>query len=431
MIPLINQAIAIGYTASQVLSYISKKYKGMNKAINEAKSSGYDENQILKYLGGAMNAKNPNIERLSPKEKALKGGGHLTREEREERNKRYLSGTLKAAATAYAAYQGYRTFGRPSRGTIEALGADEGLTGPTSEDDLTLSPEPGPADQAAAPTIETPPTTTPPNFIKRVMGDRAIDEIPEHKMREANFLASSLDRLEKEGKKWSDPAVLKLRKRLSNLIGDKGLVNEEIARFHEDYPQHTQDKEISEQPSNTMLTPTGDMAKILDSPGKTSKVEIEGNKHIFNTEDLVPIPENALEIEELYEQLLGRIPEGQKSRMADYVGYDATNNALQVIFHDGGSYVYEDVPENIVKEIVESQFMAKTSGENYIGKWYKDAPSIGAGISLLIKDLQGARDGKGNEYSRKFKELYSLHRYPKTLLKKKKDEEKKRKKAKT
>jgi 3-hydroxyacyl-CoA dehydrogenase len=128
--------------------------------------------------------------------------------------------------------------------------------------------------------------------------------------------------------------------------------------------------------------------------------------------------------------LIDKIPEGQKSRVYDAIGYDPNRNAIKYTYHDGKSYIIDDVPEEIVKEIVNSGFLAKTSGGNYMGFYYKGNPSIGAGMHVLISDLQRLRGGKGKEYSYKFEELYSQHRLPKNILKERHEKEQAKKKAK-
>lgn len=166
-----------------------------------------------------------------------------------------------------------------------------------------------------------------------------------------------------------------------------------------------------------VITPTGDIARIDDLPGKTAKVDVDGTKQVHATDDLIPIPDNSKEIGDLYQELIDTIPEGNKSRVYDAIGYDPQRNAIKYTYHDGKSYIIDDVPEEIAKEIANSGYLAKTSGGNYMGFYYKGNPSIGAGMSVLINDLQKLRGGKGKEYSYKFEELYSQHRLPKNILK--------------
>jgi hypothetical protein len=195
-------------------------------------------------------------------------------------------------------------------------------------------------------------------------------------------------------------------------------------------PESTKTVEKPIEVGSEVITPSGDIAKIDLLPGKTAKVDVDGKKQVFETDDLVPIPENHQEIGDLYQQLIDKIPEGQKSRVYDAIGYDPNRNAIKYTYHDGKSYIIDDVPEEIVKEIVNSGFLAKTSGGNYMGFYYKGNPSIGAGMHVLISDLQRLRGGKGKEYSYKFEELYSQHRLPKNILKERHEKEQAKKKAK-
>lgn len=123
MIPLIQKALMTGYSAFEILNHLSKKYKGMEKAIKQAKSFGYGDNDILNFFGKTQGPKYD--KQLSEKEQYLKGAGLLNKEEKDERKNRYLGGALRGVAAAYAAYQGYKHFGQPSKGTVEVLGPEE------------------------------------------------------------------------------------------------------------------------------------------------------------------------------------------------------------------------------------------------------------------------------------------------------------------
>ncbi len=301
------------------------------------------------------------------------------------------------------------------------------------------------------------------------------------KLQQLQFLGMISDKLQEEGKSLNDPEFQKLSKKIQDIVkGNPGTVLRESARFEASKekkpPTIDQVKELSDlwklskekdpnfphslskvlqrnlgldektadglskafHPSassennnemvkgSSVITPSGDIATIEDLPGKTAKVNVDGKQQVHQTDELTPVPDNAEEIGQLYQQLIDKIPEGHKSRVYDAIGYDPNRNAIKYTYHDGKSYIIDDVPEEIVKEIANSNYLAKTSGGNYMGLYYKGNPSIGAGMHQLISDLQKLRGGKGKEYSYKFEELYSQHRLPKNILKEKFERDKAR-----
>ena len=182
-----------------------------------------------------------------------------------------------------------------------------------------------------------------------------------------------------------------------------------------------------------VITPSGDIAEIEDLPGKSAKVNVDGKKEVLDSEDLTPVPENEEEILSLYEKLIQKIPEHLRSSMLNWVGYDPERNILQVKFHNGASYTYENIPSEFADKLKDVDFLAKTTGGNYYGNWEAGENSRGAGVSALIKDLQKTYGGKGKEYSAKFNEVYSFLGLPEEKLREKhkreREEKKKRKGA--
>lgn len=113
MIPLIQQTMLLGMTASQILTYISRKFKSAAAGIQNAQSQGYSNEDILKYLGGKIKPHNKKKvdEQLSSQEKYLKSVGIKSKEEKEETRNKFLSGALGVGAAALGAYELYKGFG--------------------------------------------------------------------------------------------------------------------------------------------------------------------------------------------------------------------------------------------------------------------------------------------------------------------------------
>lgn len=257
------------------------------------------------------------------------------------------------------------------------------------------------------------------------------------------------------GKGFYKNVLLKMseseREKWLNENGDK-FDKEDLAKFQNFYknwpPEHTIDflkKASQETPKEQMqsnegiekpievgsevITPDGNIAKIEVLPGKTAKVDSDGKKNVYETDDLVPVPENKEEILQIYDKLINAIPESARSTLAAAIGYDAQRNKVQIKFHDGTSYNYDDIDQEDIDSIINLEHLAKTTGGNYFGVYFEGEPSLGAGLSKLIKRLQQKYGGKGKEYSAKFKEIYSLYAIPEGQVRereKKEREERKR-----
>ena len=490
MIPMIQQALTMGYTAAQVLKYVSSKFKSAAPGISSAKKQGYSDEDILKFLGNKIKPTNQKKvdEQLSAQEKYLKVSGIKTKEERKETRDKFIGSAIGAAGTAWGAYNLYKNY----EDAIKGIGKTFGFGGtagqpesqtnvPTPGDQINpdieqqqtpgqlASPEtpmPGPqiaqqlGKQVQKPISNAMQTTTPKeigqaaqaipsqkeqSLFKKLMENVDISTLKPSQIEKLKFLNTVSDQLQAKGKGLNDPEYQNLAKTIQETISGKlGLADQELNRFQKGYPQdkmQMDDFEInkpekivmpeankkSEQQmikGSSIITPNGEFATIEDIPGKAAKVNVNGKQQVYNADDLTPIPENHEEIGQLYQKLIDKIPEGQKSRVYDAIGYDPNRNAIKYTYHDGKTYIIDDVPEEIAREIANSGFMAKTSGGNYMGFYYKGNPSIGAGMHILIDDLQKLRGGKGKEYSYKFEELYSQHRLPKNILKEKSEREK-------
>ena len=115
MIPLlamVNNLIFVGMTAAQILNFIGKKTKGLEKGINQARSTGYNDDDILKFISGKMpkgNSKEAH-QALSDQEQYLKNAGLKTRQEKQESKRKGISTALNIGATALVGYRLYKAY---------------------------------------------------------------------------------------------------------------------------------------------------------------------------------------------------------------------------------------------------------------------------------------------------------------------------------
>jgi hypothetical protein len=174
--------------------------------------------------------------------------------------------------------------------------------------------------------------------------------------------------------------------------------------------------------------PNGDIGEITNIRQGIATVNANGKEYRRKLDELIESPLPQKELDELYEDLSKGIEAktGEEiSRMANLVGYDAKERAL--IFHPTGPkaplYGYLKLNDEEVKELMETQALRKTSGENYVGAWKEGTKSVyGSKLSAFIRKLQESRGGKGSEYGFKFDLLYDAMEPAKVAKKEKFDQ---------
>lgn len=406
--PLIEQALQMGYSEDQLLNFLGSQFKDFKSGINNAKKIGYAGRDILKFLSGNLSRRKPSEEDMAPGERFLKESGYLTKEQREERTRKGLQTALGvgAGALGLAALGG----GLATR-AFPAVEAVRGMLGNEPE-----GQQPVENVQPSEPPQRQP-------ISSKILEGFDISSLPESRQKEVQFLSMVADQLESKGISPSDPEMQNVMRKLRKATSTKLSVREqEEQRFKKAYPES----------ANQVITPEGDLADIVEQPGKTSKVSIDGKNKVYPTEKLTPIPENKDEILDLYERLIQAIPETERSAVINWAGYDPERKKFAVRFHSGDAYSYEDIPEEFSKRIEEAGFLAKTTGGNMFGQWAEGEASRGAGLHKLIMDLQKHYGGKGKEYSAKMKTVYSYlgpaERKLKEKLDREREEKRKRKK---
>ena len=158
---MIQQAITMGYTAAQILKFISNKFKSSSSGITNAQKQGYDDEEILRFLSGKIKPKNKkNLDnQLSSQEKYLKSVGINTKEEKSDTRNRFLSSAIGTGITAIGAYNTYKNYD----GMLKGLGQTFGLGG-TSPNPLNNSETSARGMPAPGPNAETNPELTPSGF---------------------------------------------------------------------------------------------------------------------------------------------------------------------------------------------------------------------------------------------------------------------------
>lgn len=515
MIQLIQQALLLGNTVSQVLTFLGNKMPNVAPAISNAKKRGYSDDDILKFLQGKIKVDKGQAERkLSEVEKNFAGAGIKSKEERQSDKAKFLKGALGLAGTAlgaYGLYNQYKGIFSPSNTQVgPAAGAANtppptaSGTPPQQPPNIPNTPQGGQTAQgqiqiggqgqqrgmprspgmhqtstASQPSAQLP-TTTPLSKTTEQQLPQEENPIAKEKTKQEalgkfhnKLRQSSLrEQLLKDYEEHYGPPSEAIKQlpaedleALTNVIqqpstsgqpidkekqneisensnigqNDQSGENVENNEFHNQNDTKLEPQRQEQKPKepikltkgSQVITPSGDIGSIEDLPGKTAKINVDGKKEVVDSDELTTVPENEEEILGIYEKLIQKIPEHLRSSMLNWVGYDPERNILQVKFHNGSSYTYENIPSEFADKLKDVDFLAKTTGGNYYGNWEAGENSRGAGVSALIKDLQKAYGGKGKEYSAKFNEVYSFMGLPEEKLREKlkneREEKKKRK----
>lgn len=103
--PIIAQVASLGYTAAQILQFLSGKVKGASQGIKSAKSQGYSDEDILKFLGSKFKTSKKSADnQLSANEEYLKNQGFKTKEEKTETRNKFIKGAFDLGAGALGTY---------------------------------------------------------------------------------------------------------------------------------------------------------------------------------------------------------------------------------------------------------------------------------------------------------------------------------------
>lgn len=422
MTALITRALYSGFTSNQILGMLVKQYPQYKDKIEKALAIGYGADKIIQQITKDKKGQ-PTIsnEFLTESERQSK----LERENKGFRNKAAGTAALVAGGVAASMMPG---------AAQAALGGIQGMLG--GGQPQGPSPTPSPMQktpgQAIGQQVQSPGGM--PQVPVPPLGQQAPQQVtqqdvetnpnyqPDYDFLKKKDLIPKIQTMVKAGKS-KEQIVDMLKKKMPMMeqeylrtLGPGGRevdLDTKLGDMVDKYFQPSQPvKPVKLEKGSEVITPDGDIANIEALPGKTAKVDIDGRKNVYETDDLTPIPENKDEILSIYDKLIEAIPESARSTMVSAIGYDPKNNKAQVKFHDGTSYVYEDIDEEDVNSIINLENLAKTTGGNYFGVYFEGEPSLGAGMSKLIKRLQEKYGGKGKEYSGKFKEVYSLYAIP-------------------
>lgn len=432
MLPIVNQALMMGFTASQLLKFISAKIPNMKKGIDSAKASGFDENKILKFLSQKIPYNKSGVERqLNANDQYMSSQGFKTKEEREESRNKALKGALGVGSAALSAYALSRSIPSNVSSLVSAVSGAPGQNLSSSpqqelqqEEKIQL-----PAQQLQQQVPQQPPLD---------LGNANIPQAANIEQSKENNdkltkLFIGFEKGRDKGFDFESDAFLKIAKRMKSTGSIRS--KEDFEKFFNLFEQKKAEgkelptalKEASIEYDSQKLSPTDQHAidepkeveapkieknSLVSSPNGTGEVIHSRNgKALIQTEDgkkhqveesklLKPPREAAIEAMELIKSFT---PEQMRSTHHMLNSYDEEEKKAFFVFHDGSAYVVDDISPEEYEELSKEVEEAKTSGETIIGKWAKGYGSRGAGYNKVVK---GHRDRKVvPELVKKFRKL--------------------------
>ncbi len=444
------QGLAAGYSAQQIIGFLSKAFPALVPKIAQAKRAGHSVEQVLGFLSKTMETDYPKD--MSQPEI------HAANAKKEEILTKH---GLKLAATALAGSQALpaaqAALGRFIPGAAPQVpqvpnapisphpGANRALThalpaplspgnappsggnlqSPISPSVIGTQPQTQPLNNPIS-SQQPPPVSVTPTTLPHTQGAtqpevkpiNAIEILSKHGSKE------KVDELIKSGngveqvsgffKKFHPEIVKQIEKDsgkpLQDVIGEYASTANQVEPKEGALPINSVSTDKKIEPSTGVYenalkndisegsfvsTPEG-VGEVRAIRGGQAIVDVDGKKQKISLDQLEQEPEEIkeLDLDSAVEDYLSRIPEGQKSSVIDVSLYDPETQELQIRFPDGNQWVYGPMPEEVFERINSMTGIPVSSGESKLRGtiWEKGvANSAGADFFKLVKKL--VKDG--------------------------------------
>lgn len=409
----IVQAIALGYGEDEIIKYLSKTSPSLSKSIAKALGSGHSVSNILSFLSKTMQDDEYDTG-LSQE------AGHKKVAERRERITKELLKTAASSGALYGAAQmvpgaiqsiagAFKK--NPSPPAAPAIGPTPMANAPVQPDtsqipksqgniQQTMPPQPQQAlaTQEQLQTTSSPPEIDSGNILKEMGIEDQVKNLKSRGNDVQAITAAANAILKPHQKKWLEGKIKE---------GKAAPLNELIEDFIGKNPEQKAATPPQLAQDDIVATPSGEVGTLKDLRKTEGLVEEGGKLHKVKINELQRPNETVVQtVSRLLE-----IPEIDKSALINYWSYDPEGKELFLMFHNGETYKYLDVPEELEEELLESSVSPKTKGENQFGAWAQEDPmSRGATfIQKLIAHSKYKKAKKGeaaNPFYRKLRKGY-------------------------
>jgi hypothetical protein len=469
-------ALSQGYNSKQIIDWLSKSGKKIGKDILRAKTQGYDDDQILSYLTKGKHAshgqKNEMLSGMTEAEKGSRIANQGTNWSQIGKGVGTVAGlgvgafglskAIPAAANAAKGLFKNRGIGSQTAGASTAQSPIAGISNssnigpkpmsgaPITPPSVNASSPLSPQSTNQQPIVPPQPQINPEAQARKEMLENPIHSDPEfrewlkakvsagddrpiavmvneykkekaanakgsplmqgiaqdvQKMNALTENSSKVQRIElPEGGYYEGPNFEGTRE--AQKLKASGKFDEFMKPYRE-----------SKSPEKGLVvsTPDGEVGTVKDIRKTEALVDEDGKLHKLKIGD-IKLPNE--EVQQTVARLL-EMPEIDKSSIINYWAYDPEDKEVLLMFHNGETYKYLDVPEELEQELLESSVSPKTKGQNVFGAWAQDDPqSRGATfINKLIANPKYKRAGKGQEPNKYYRKLRKGYDYWQKLRK--------------
>lgn len=336
----IPQALSYGYTAAEIIKWIIGKDKKNAPFIQKAQAAGYSPEEIVNWLAGQSGQGKKSIPQTPMQQQ------FASREAQTSLPDVALQGTIQAAPKLIAGGIAARGLA-PLASTVTDMIGD--YLGSKINQPAVPTQANGNIQTATTPQTQNQPATTPLSTES-----------------ESPF---GLTQFKNVGK-------MNLGDIAQAVAGTFGFRNKPLVNA------------VSAAVSATGLTVNDIYNKVKDKDistpekaQKTIKQILEENKFLDEQEKLDK--EGKFKPSEKSKDSLQA---DLKSSVIRFTDYNASDSIAKVVFNNGHTYIYKDVPLESYQKMVSGQTPAKTSGENQWGMWWVGKnPSLGAAFNEHIK----------------------------------------------
>lgn len=455
-------ALSSGYSAKQVLKYLSQHNPKLAQQITSALNAGHSLDHVINFI--------------SKNEKKL---GKLIPEKENRSNNLYKTaqtsihpslegagkiglGLATAGAAGYALSRAAPAILGQLRGPLQQ--ATQSSTSQLSN----LSPQPSlltaQQGQPSQGNISTPspqqnPQQPPNNLSPQIMPQQPVPVQPEGKIINVSEIFTNnqskekIDNLLEAGNgpievsgyfKKFHPDIAKKIEKESGMSLEKVVeqYNAENKTINQDKVEELIDKPIVK--GESVIAPEG-LGQVKEIRNGKAIVEIDGKLNKVDVDDLEKPVFSEDDIATKYEELMAMIPEEHRSGFIQWAGYDEDKNTLGFIPRGGKYEELTNITPEEAKLVKEGKGVARTTGQNTEGLWIVGEDTRGGIISQIIHDRRKKNKSKDEQQlslgldlpdkekeDRGMKPLFDEMSYPRNLSrereKRKKLEEKERKK---
>jgi len=441
----IAQGLALGYSGQQLLSFITRIFPNIVPKITRAQKAGHSIDSILSFLQQSMDAETGNKGQTAQK-------NYAKNRERSDDISKTLAKTAIAGLGGYAARNALS--GLIGQGTPQQQQQPPPIA-PQPQNPTNQAPAPviGGGGQPAGNPIQTAPGQAPlspvppsPNLanVVQLMGSSPIGQRIQSMLKNnpPQVVAQAIKGMNKKEieeieKQASAPIEQVVEEFAKTLVQSNPQEQPQQEQLQQPIQQGQPQLPIEQQPiepilnqqqpvenqldlesmglnapkeevkiKKTAITPSGDFGEVESDNGKISKINVDGKTKTFNNDKLIESPISEKDAGDLYDEMMSKIPEEDRSSQIFWAGYDEKANKFSFIPHGGALYTYEKISPEWVEKLKHGMFEAKTTGEKTEGKWIAGGKSRGAGLFKLIQDLQKEYGGKGKEYAEKFETIF-------------------------